>query len=492
MRKRERSEESLPPQAEGANQDGKEEHEPLNATNNGGADHLQNSPSDTLANLEPRPSTQKPIHPFFLKAANRSPILPGGASPKPPAATARPTPGVRTSQLSSGGRSSTSKGSGGGGGGGGLVQMCLDAGQKEIGAVTCSLCGMVYMKQVDDVREHARLCSSLQAEKAAADRVRTPLTAAPPHLYSAALVKGGSSKSITNGGSENCERVHSTLIPSGFCCHRFNFIPSAGPRHAMTSGAEELSWLAALLEELGMRSSTADFHHGSAPTGETSRCTGFLWFREGVPAVEAVILYRENRRTVDEWASDASTNGTQGHRSQTLVDILSVWMNTSSSKADPEPDRKKGSGSNALSEVKPNQRPKGGAKPQQPVVDDLDLFEAVLRPSALANFFSKPTMTGSSTNVSKPEEPVVNPQVSLLKSVFDVFLQKAVYGYSLQPNEICLPSTLLPRYSTVPGDPVPALIEEALSLFTRRENASADGNNGRPSMRIPCPLYDCA
>ena len=43
-------------------------------------------------------------------------------------------------------------------------QLCLDFGQGNIGAVTCPKCGMVYMRQEADVKEHNRLCVKLQQE----------------------------------------------------------------------------------------------------------------------------------------------------------------------------------------------------------------------------------------------------------------------------------------------------------------------------------------
>eukprot|EP01060_Flectonema_neradi_P022831 TRINITY_DN31047_c0_g1_i1.p1 TRINITY_DN31047_c0_g1~~TRINITY_DN31047_c0_g1_i1.p1 ORF type:complete len:243 (+),score=63.76 TRINITY_DN31047_c0_g1_i1:53-730(+) len=41
-----------------------------------------------------------------------------------------------------------------------LLQMGLDAGQKEIGCITCGICGMVYNKGTDDERTHTSYCRS--------------------------------------------------------------------------------------------------------------------------------------------------------------------------------------------------------------------------------------------------------------------------------------------------------------------------------------------
>ena len=50
-----------------------------------------------------------------------------------------------------------------------MKQMCLDFGQRELGAVTCSRCGMVYQHEAQDEIVHRKHCKALAAENATHD-----------------------------------------------------------------------------------------------------------------------------------------------------------------------------------------------------------------------------------------------------------------------------------------------------------------------------------
>lgn len=47
-----------------------------------------------------------------------------------------------------------------------MKQLCLDFGQRELGAVTCSRCGMVYQHEAEDELVHRKHCKALAAESA--------------------------------------------------------------------------------------------------------------------------------------------------------------------------------------------------------------------------------------------------------------------------------------------------------------------------------------